>query len=328
MKARPQIFDWDDLRIFYALVSTGSMSAAARRIGIGQPTVSRRLENLEARIGARLVTRGADGVELTDIGERIWAMVQIMQSTAIDIERVAHQADKSESGTVRISAPEGVSGYWIARHLPGFVEANPKIHLELTTAIEGENPTENADITLQLSETKRMNLYALEIATLHYVPFVARSYLDLYGAPTGFADVLNHRIADLVSYNAQQNHWPKEAMAIKQMMSPSLTTDSSTTLIEGVKSGALISMLPTYIAQVNPELIHIDMDLRVPIKMWMVYHPDQRRVARVRKTLDWLMEIFDSRRYPWFRTDFVPPAEFGSIETVHVRGDHPKPKSV
>ncbi|HCR65526.1 MAG TPA: LysR family transcriptional regulator, partial [Oceanicaulis sp.] len=92
MSTKPQLFDWDDLRIFHALVSSGSMSSAARKLGIGQPTVSRRLEQLETRIGARLVTRGADGVELTDIGERIWAQVQIMQNTAGDIERIAHQA--------------------------------------------------------------------------------------------------------------------------------------------------------------------------------------------------------------------------------------------
>ena len=64
MSTKPQLFDWDDLRIFHALVSSGSMSSAARKLGIGQPTVSRRLEQLETRIGARLVTRGAEGVEL------------------------------------------------------------------------------------------------------------------------------------------------------------------------------------------------------------------------------------------------------------------------
>jgi len=328
MTARPQLFDWDDLRIFHALVSSGSMSAAARRLGIGQPTVSRRLEHLESRIGARLVTRGADGVELTDVGERIWGQVQIMQSTAGDIERIAHQADRSDAGTVRLAAPEGVAGFWIARHLAGFVEANPAINVEILGRQEGDGVLDYADISLQMSETKRMSYVASELATLHYVPFASRSYLDAYGPPRGLADVLNHRIGDMVSYREQQSHWPKEASAIKQMMAPSVITDSSAVLLEAARSGAVITMMPTYVARIEPSLVHLDLGLEVPITLWMVYHPDQRRVTRVRKQLDWLREIFDSSRYPWFRKDYVAPSEFSDVETVHVRGERPKPKLV
>ncbi|MCR9128155.1 MAG: LysR family transcriptional regulator [Alphaproteobacteria bacterium] len=326
MSGKAQKFDWDDLRIFHALVSAGSMNAAARRLGIGQPTVSRRLEQLESRIGARLDTRGADGVELTDVGERIWAQVQIMQATAGDIDRIANQADRADAGAVRICAPEGVAGYWIARHLPSFMEANPRITVELTTRIEGDARPDQADISLQVTETKRMNLVATELATLHYTPFASRRYLDTYGPPNGLADVLNHRIADLVSYSQQRDHWPKEASAIKEMMQPTLTSDSSLALAEATKAGAVIAMMPTYAARLEPALVHIDMELNVPITLWMVYHPDQRRVTRVRKMLDWLREIFDSARYPWFRKDFVAPGDFAEIETLHVRGERPKPK--
>lgn len=328
MTGKAQKFDWDDLRIFHALVSAGSMNAAARRMGIGQPTVSRRLEQLEARVGARLVTRGADGVELTDVGERIWAQVQIMQATAGDIERIAHQADRADAGTVRISAPEGVGGYWIARHLPSFMEANPRITVELDTRVDTDAAPDHADITLQMVESKRMSHVATGLATLHYTPFASRRYLDTYGPPEGLADILNHRIADLVSYRQQREQWPKEVRAIKEMMKPTFTTDSSLALVEAIKSGAVIAMMPTYAARLEPELVHIDMEMNVPINLWMVYHPDQRRVTRVRKMLDWLREIFDSAQYPWFRKDFVAPSDFSDVETIHVRGDRFKPKLV
>ncbi|MCP2679833.1 LysR family transcriptional regulator [Maricaulaceae bacterium NA33B04] len=322
------MIDWDDLKIFHALIETGSMSAAARKLGIGQPTVSRRLEQLEGRIGARLVTRGTDGVELSDIGERIWAQVQIMRSTASEVERLAHQADRSDAGTVRISAPEGVAGLWIARNLSSFMEANPRINVELSTRVEGEPITDHADITLQMIESKRMSHVASELATLHYVPFAVARYLDTYGPPQGLADVINHRIGDLVSYRQQQQHWPKEASAIKQMMKASLNTDSSSALVEAVKSGSVIAMLPTYAAKILPELVHLDMEMNVPITLWMVYHPDHRRVTRVRKMLDWLRELFDSTRYPWFRKDFIAPADFGDTETIHIRGERPRPKPI
>jgi len=328
MSTKAQLFDWDDLRIFHALVSSGSMSSAARKLGIGQPTVSRRLEQLETRIGARLVTRGAEGVELTDIGERIWAQVQIMENTAGDIERIAHQADRADAGTVRIAAPEGVAGYWIARQLPSFVEANPLINLEIKTRNDGDQALDHADVALQMAESKRMSHVATELGTLHYVPFASRSYLDTYGAPQSVADVLNHRIADLVNYREQQTHWPKEAAAIKHMMSPTLTTDNSLALVETVRAGAALAMIPTYAANVQPELVHVDLGMEVPITLWMVYHPDQRRVTRVRKVLEWLREIFDPTRYPWFRKDYLPPSTFSDVDVVHVRGERLRPRPV
>jgi DNA-binding transcriptional LysR family regulator len=328
MTGKAQKFDWDDLRIFHALVSAGSMSAAARRLGIGQPTVSRRLEQLENRIGARLVTRGAEGVELTDVGERIWAQVQIMQATSGDIERIAHQADRADVGAVRISAPEGVGGYWIARHLPSFMEANPRITVELSTRVETDAQPDQADIVLQMTESKRMSLVATELATLHYTPFASHRYLETYGPPTGISDVLNHRVGDLVSYGQQRENWPKQASALREMMKPTFTSDSSLALAEASKAGAVIAMMPTYAARLEPALVHLDMEFNVPITLWMIYHPDLRRVTRVRKMLDWLREIFDSSRYPWFRKDFVAPGEFSEVETVHIRGERPKPKLI
>lgn len=323
-------FDWNDLKIFHALVSAGSMSKAARLLGIVQPTVSRRLEQLEMRIGARLVTRGADGVELTDVGERIWALVQTMQSTAGDIERVAGQADLAEAGRVRLSAPDGIASYWIAHQLPAFVEANPLIKLEISTLQAGEKPVDSfCDVMLQFTPSKRMDLVPKELATLHFVPFASQSYLDTYGRPDGLVDVLKHRLGDLVSYAEEtRDAWPSDAQALKKMMKPSLTTDSSSVLLEAIRSGSIIAMAPTYIARVVPDLVHLDLDMIIPVKLWMFYHPEQRRITRVRKVLEWLEEIFDTARYPWFRKDFVPPSEFSDVETVHARGPRPKPRIV
>lgn len=325
--SRNLLFDWDDLRVFHALVSAGSMGKAARKLNIVQPTVSRRLEALESRIGARLVTRGADGIELTDVGERVWALVQTMQSTADDIERVASQADKAEAGRVRILAPDGIASLWLARHLWQFVEANPLIKLEILTQSEANPvPETDADIILQMNKTKRMQYVAHDLATLHYVPFTAKSYIDTYGAPEGLADVLNHRLGDLMSYRDNQEKWPQEAQAIKQMMKPSVLTDNSAVLFEALRSGSIMAMLPTYTATLADNLVYLDLDLHIALTVWLVYHPDQRRVTRVRKALDWLRSIFDSSQYPFFRRDFVQPSDFAHVETLLVRGERPKPR--
>ena len=324
--SKAKLFDWDDLRVFHALVSTGSMSKAARRLSIVQPTVSRRLEALESRIGTRLVTRGADGIELTDTGERVWALVQTMQSTADDIERVASQADKAESGRVRILAPDGIASMWIARHLWQFVEANPLIKLEIYTEPGAQISEGDADIILQLNKSKKMQYVAHDIATLHYAPFTSRDYIDTYGIPDGLVDILNHRMGDLVMYTDNQSSWPQEIHAIKQMMKPSVLSDNSSVLFEALRSGAILSFIPTYCATLADNLVHLDFDLHIAMTLWMVYHPDQRRVTRVRKAIDWLRSLFESAQHPYFRRDYVAPAQFCEVETIRVDGERPKPR--
>jgi len=324
MTARAPVFDWDDLRVFHAIISAGSLTAAAEQLGVRQPTVSRRLEALETRIGARLLLRGPEGVELTETGERIWGLVQSMQGTAQDIERVAGQADKAEQGRVRLAAPDGLAAFWIARHLPGFVEANPRIRLELLTRDPERKGAPEPDITLQLAETKRMSLIAQPIATLHYLPLASRRYLDAYGAPKTLAELLEHRLADTGDAAPGPACWPREAAAIREMMRPSVTTDSASTLIHSVLSGATIALCPSFVAALSDDLVHLDLDLHAAAPVWMVYHPDQRKIARVRKVLDWLREIFDSARHPCFRRDYVAPAEFAQTQTVPVRDARPR----
>jgi len=323
MSSRTPVFDWDDLRVFHAIVSAGSLTAAAERLGVRQPTVSRRLDALETRIGARLLMRGSDGVELTETGERIWGLVQSMQGTAQDIERVAAQADKAEQGRVRLAAPDGLAAFWIARHLPGFVEANPLIRLEIT-ATDAERGASEPDIALQLVETKRMSLIAQPLATLHYLPLASQRYLDAYGAPETLSELMEHRLADFASA-AGPAPWPREAAAIREMMRASVTTDSGAMLIHSVLSGATIALCPSYVAALSDELVHLDLDLHAAAPLWMVYHPDQRKIARVRKVLDWLREIFDSARYPFFRRDYVAPADFALGDIATVRDARPRP---
>ena len=96
---------WEDIRLFLAAAETGSMSGAARRLRIGQPTVSRRLADLEHRLGAALFRRSVEGVILTDAGERLLDPARRMADWAGEVGRAAERSDEGPSGRVRVSAP-------------------------------------------------------------------------------------------------------------------------------------------------------------------------------------------------------------------------------
>src|SRR3990167_6650551 len=89
--------DWDDSKTFVAAAQDGSFGAAARRLRTSQPTIARRIDDLETRLGVRLFDRGLRGVSLTRAGERIYDRALSMQRASVDIERMALEADRHDS---------------------------------------------------------------------------------------------------------------------------------------------------------------------------------------------------------------------------------------
>ena len=99
---------WDDIRLFLAIAETGSLSAAARRLRLGQPTMSRRLAILEDRLGYPIFLRSPLGASLTAAGEKLVEPAQRMAEWAGELERAAQLGEVSPAGVVRLTAPPGV----------------------------------------------------------------------------------------------------------------------------------------------------------------------------------------------------------------------------
>lgn len=99
--------DWDDLKVFVAAAQTGSFGAAARKLQTTQPTITRRMDDLEARLGARLFNRGLRGVSLTEAGELVYDRALTMQRASCEIEKLVLGSDKLDAGRVTVAATEG-----------------------------------------------------------------------------------------------------------------------------------------------------------------------------------------------------------------------------
>jgi DNA-binding transcriptional LysR family regulator len=101
--------DWDDVRSFLAIARTRSLSGAARELGVRQSTMSRRLEAMEARNGARLLQRTTSGYELTALGEAVLGNAERMEAEAIAVERMVQGRDVALSGVVRLTTVEVIA---------------------------------------------------------------------------------------------------------------------------------------------------------------------------------------------------------------------------
>ncbi|MES1200115.1 MAG: LysR family transcriptional regulator [Pseudomonadota bacterium] len=306
-----QRVDWADLRVFLAVAETKSFSAAAKLLGLTQPTVSRRLDDLEQRLNAQLVLRGLSGVSLTEAGEAIRDHVVTMERSAQAIERLALNRDKRDEGRVRLAAPDGLAGFWIAPRIAEFQRENPKIAISLDAGLWPNDPLrEEIDLALQFEEEKRLDSVVQRLATYHYALFASSDYLGTYGKPRTLAEVADHRVILHSAQTRQPQSWHPKADALRALSGAQVETNSSAAVIFATRAGAGISLLPTVALTFAPELVMIGEEPLARLTLWLVHHVDAGKVERVRRVMDWLKRAFDNRTNPWFREEYVSPRQF------------------
>ncbi|HKO94149.1 MAG TPA: LysR family transcriptional regulator [Polyangiaceae bacterium] len=169
--------EWDDVRLFLAIAEHGSLTEAARRLKVGQPTVSRRLGELEQRLGYALFQRGVAGAELTSLGERWLDPARHMAEWAGELLRTAERADSTPSGVVRISAPPGVAYDFVAPFARALRERYPQLALEVSSRVEYVDlARREADLALRTREPTQRDLTCVATLTHRNDAFVAPSY--------------------------------------------------------------------------------------------------------------------------------------------------------
>ena len=232
--------DWDDIKTFVAAAQTGSFGAAARRLKTTQPTVTRRIEDLELRLGAKLFDRGLRGVSLTRAGEMVYDRALTMQRASLDIERLSLDHETPDAGEVTVAMPEGIGGYVTGLEVADFVRENPSIKLGLDCGFYPENPVDSqVDLSIQLMDASGVpELTASPLATLHYALFASREYLDTYGAPTRIEAAVGHRFIYHSAQVSKRGRWGAKTSAFMELAEPAMVVNSSTVMLHAIQRGA------------------------------------------------------------------------------------------
>ncbi len=306
--------DWEGLRVFAAVAEAGSVNKAAERLKIRPSSVSRQIDKLEQRLEAKLFQRSTAGMTLTQAGEEAYDRALSMQRFADDIERNVRARDRREEGLVTIAAPDGVGSLWIAPRIGDFLNSNPKIQISLDclTGPQARDQDQRPDITIALDKSvAQIGDDAMTLATMHYVFAASPRYIETYGAPKSAASAAgDHRTVRQTGQTAQRESWSKRATAVETLASFSFETNSSAAMVSALRNGAGVATVPSYLFTIVPDLVIIGEEASVPIRLWLVVHKEARNAARARRAAEWLRTIFDTRANPWFRDEFVHPAEF------------------
>jgi DNA-binding transcriptional LysR family regulator len=155
---------------------------------------------------------------------------------------------------------------------------------------------------------------------MHLVFFASQSYIDTYGTPKSVAELRHHRLVIQADDRPVARQWYDQLFPGMQPESfVSVRTNVSSQNYWSILKGAGIGALPTYASAIGAPIIPLDLDVHLPIDIWMTYHPGAARIPRVRRLAKWLISVFSPKVFPWFRDEFIPPAELAA----HYRGRRP-----
>ncbi|KAF1030492.1 MAG: HTH-type transcriptional regulator PgrR [Pseudomonas sp.] len=182
------------METFVHVVETGSFSAAAKRLGIGQPAVSKSIAQLEARLAVRLVLRSTRGLTPTEAGLAFYEQAKRSIDFANAAEDAARGSGTGLSGTLRISAGVTLARMHIIPHLGPFLEQHPELNVDVILDDHILNLVEQGiDVALRIGRLSDSSLTARQIARSPCRVFGTPAYFERFGEPQTPADLLQHQ---------------------------------------------------------------------------------------------------------------------------------------
>ncbi|MBY9066965.1 LysR family transcriptional regulator [Hyphomonas sp. WL0036] len=309
--------DWDTLRVFRVVAELRSMSGAAARLGESPPTISRKIDDLEANLGAQLLIRSTRGVELTDAGRVVLRYAHQMADAADVLSDQAGAKRASVEGRIVMSTGDGIGPYWLAARMHEFQEANPRVQIRMIVKDEPADVLNGeADIALHFSEPKSHELLTHKLGVQHYIGFAARDYFAGRKPPESLFEYYKHRCLMHSSYVNQVERWAPKMSELRRMIDYAFISNSGTALIQSCAEGGGVAILPSFVAAMEDRIVPLDLPEIAPIQFWVVYTERFRRLPEGQAFVDWLRKRFEQPDAIWFREEFIHPREI--LSNVHI----------
>lgn len=283
---------WDDQRAFLAVLDTGSLSAAARALGLTQPTVRHRVEALESAIGQPLFVRGVNGLAPTPEALGLAGHVRRMAHASEAFRREAQGSASEVAGPVRLSVSDFVGIEVVPPMLAALRERHPRLAVELLlTNANTDLLGQEADVAVRMARPSQGSLVARHVGSIPLGFFAARTYLDRNGLPGTVADLTRHTMVGpdrMQAYVAILDALSREAGGPLHV---GLRSDSHPAQLAAVRAGLGIGVVQVPVGErdlvrVLPDRVVHDLDT------WIVAHEDVRRSARIDALFNHLVEAF------------------------------------
>jgi len=278
--------DWDNIRFFLAVVRAGSVSRAARQLGVNQTTVSRRIAALEQRLGKELFDRTGSGFVITPVAERLVASAESMAEEASSIERHVIADSRDLSGKLRVTVADLCTQHLVIPAVQAFTREYPEVDLEIIATRDMLDLTaREADIALRSTDEPPPNLVGKRITRLAYAVYATRDMLDrVRDSPDG-GDVPG---ITWLGDGRTRPPWIEKSFPATRRLYRSTELG---VMYQMARRGIGMAQMPCALCDPDP-LLH-----RIPCRyvepgwgLWVLSHVDLRTTARVRIFRDFLVE--------------------------------------
>ena len=280
---------WDELRTFVEVARDGSLSGAARRLGITQPTVGRHIDALEAALGLTLFTRSPRGLNPTPAALALEPHVEAMAAAAAALARTASGEAAADRGAVRVTASEIVGVEVLPPMLAAFHAEHPGIAIELALTNRTQDlARRDADIAVRMVRPTQSGLVARRIGSSRISLFAHRDYLARFGEPRSLADLASHCVIGFDRDNSAFRGLGGYAGTLTRE-SFGLRCDSDLGQLAALRAGVGIGGCQDNIARRAPELVAVmPSAFHYALEVWLVMHEDLKATRRVRLLFDHL----------------------------------------
>ena len=285
--------DWTLLRSFLATAETGSLSAAARQLGLTQPTLGRHIAVLEASLGTPLFTRMPRGLSPTGAALSLLPAARDMRDAAARLALLAAGRQESLSGTVRLTASRVVSHFLLPPMLARLRVAEPGIEIELVPSDTSENLLfREADIALRMYRPTQDSVLTRHLADLHMGLYAAPAYLERKGRPQTLEELQTH---DVIGFD--RSDLMVRMMASLGLSIPasafSVRTDDQVVYWNLVRAGCGIGGGQRLVGDPDPGVERVAAFLALPaLPVWLTAPEALRQNARVRRVMEHLAVEF------------------------------------
>jgi len=285
--------NWSDLPVFLAVVESGSLSNAARKLNLSQPTVGRRISALEEQMGAPLLKKTNSGLVATDLGISVLEQIKLMTRSAEAISRTTAAQEQTLAGDITISASQGIGDVWLPAVLENIHSQHPEINFIVDVTFEQVNLAKReADIALRWKGPGNQNsLIGRKVITTGFGLYASSNYLQKNGRPLAIEELAQH-LALGIQFNDNSIHWPLNDENIQTPPKRiAFTSNSFRTHEAAIESGFGIGALAHIQAAHLTDVERVLPNYEHHVDLWIVAHDDLSRNKRIRLVFDYLIEV-------------------------------------
>lgn len=294
------MIDWDDLRFVLAVARGGSALRAGRDLKVNQTTVTRRIAQIEAAIGAELFESRQNGQMLTPLGQVVAAGAERVEGEVLALQSAISAQQRLLSGSVRFTSSEVFANSIVAPFLRTFRKQYPSVTVELIAEDRRLDLSRSeADVALRAGiRPEGGGIVAQRLPNSAWAAYCSRTYVDDHGCPADLSKLNAHAI---VGYDGAMAKIPAALWLARHAPNASISTRSNslTNHISAVKAGLGIGVLPCFIGDDDDKLVRCSQPIKeAEAELWLIVREEIKQAPHVRAFVDCLSAHMASLRGP------------------------------